>query len=124
MITVLPSDNAEEIRNMFAENGVPYSENAGLVTAKFNEEILGFCLYALDSDCITVYTLSPENDIMLADGILRSALHIAARRKILRAAYGENAPEELFEKLGFVKNKKERTLDISKLFSDCSCKKG
>ena len=49
---------------------------------------------------------------MLADGILRSALHIAAERSIMDARYAENASEELFEKLGFVKNKEEKQLDI------------
>lgn len=122
MITVLPSDDAVEIRNMFAESNIPLSKNSGLMTAKLNDEVLGFCLYAIDADLITIYRLCPEDDIMLADGILRSTLHLAARRMITRAVYSEGAHEELFIRLGFVKSKEDRTLDISRLFSDCGCK--
>jgi hypothetical protein len=59
---------------------------------------------------------------MLADGVLRSALHVAAERSAMDARYVDTAPVELFKKLGFIKDADEHTLNIDKLFGGCGCK--
>jgi hypothetical protein len=60
---------------------------------------------------------------MLADGILRAALHQAAERSAMDARYSPDVPEALLKTLGFIKDADTRTLDIDKLFgSCCSCK--
>ena len=123
MITILPVKEKETIVKYYADKGIEFSDNASVVEAKFSDEVLGYCIFDLFSDGITVHTLEPINDIMLADGILRSALHIAAERSAMNALYSEFAPEELFEKLDFILDKKERKLNIDKLFGDCCCKK-
>jgi len=123
MITVSPEKNADRIKELFIKHGIAFNDFSGAVIAKDREEILGYCLYALEEKQFTVFEIEPKDDIMLADGILRSALHIAAERSIMDARYAENAPEELFEKLGFVKNKEEKQLDIDKLFGGCHCGK-
>jgi len=89
------------IVTLFAENGVAAGDFSSAVIAKFGGELLGYCLYDLEDRKITVHKISPEDDIMLADGILRSALHVAAERSIMDAHYSDVAPESLFEKLGF-----------------------
>ena len=72
---------------------------------------------------ITVNYIEPQADLGLADGILRSTLHVAAERSIMNAFYGGNI-EEIIKNLNFVKNVEEKTLDIDKLFSSCcSCGK-
>ena len=81
------------------------------------------CLYSLTKDKMTVFTVEPQNDILLADGILRSALHVAAENFVLDAFYAKSAPIELFNTLGFIKNKDENRLDIDKLFGGCNCHK-
>ena len=58
---------------------------------------------------------------MLADGILRSALHVAAQSFVLDAFYDDSAPVDLFKRLGFIKNADEKRLDIDKLFGGCNC---
>lgn len=124
MITVLPCDKKEEIVNIFSDFGITATENSGCVTAKDRNEILGRCLYELTDKGILILDIEPKDDIMLADGILRSALHVAASKSAMDARYAETAPEDLFIKLGFVKNKQERTLDIDLLFGGCpSCGK-
>ena len=123
MITVSPEKDKSLIEMLFIENGVCVNEFSSAVIAKVGSEILGFCLYDLDSKKIIVHKVSPEDDIMLADGILRSALHVAAERSIMDARYSDSSPESLFEKLGFIKDKTEKTLDIDKLFGGCGCKK-
>lgn len=123
MITVLPENNERITEAVFKEKGIPFTEDSGMVTAKSGGEILGRCLYYLSETRMTVLSLEPENDLLMADGILRSALHISAERFVMDAVYGENTDGEIFRKLGFIKDEKERTLDIDKLFGGCSCKK-
>lgn len=121
MITVSPEKDREIVKKLFLDNGLQFNEFSSCVIARFGEEVLGFCLYELDSKTITVHKVSPNDDIMLADGILRSALHVAAERSIMDARYSNLADEELFLKLQFVKDKEAKTLDIDKLFGGCGC---
>lgn len=123
MITVLPSDNREYIESAFKKAGLASTDKSGCVTAKFGDEILGECLYELDEKGIVIKKLYPESDIMLADGILRSALHVAAQRSAMDARYESTVSEELLRKLGFIKSREEKTLDIDLLFGGCGCKK-
>ncbi len=123
MLTVLPCKEAEEIKEIFEKYNLSVTEKSGCVVARDRDEILGECLYEFDQKSIVILRLSPQDDIMLADGILRSALHQAAERSAMDARYISDAPEALFKTLGFIKNADERTLDIDKLFGGCcSCK--
>lgn len=123
MLTVLPCREKDEIKIIFEKYNLEFNEKAGCVVARDRQEILGECLYLLDCKGITVLRLEPQEDIMLADGILRSALHQAAERSAMDAHYSEDAPKALLETLGFIKDESERTLDIDKLFGGCcSCK--
>lgn len=123
MITVSPEKDRAVIKNLFEENEIACGEFSGAVIAKCDDEILGYCLYDLEAKKITVHSVEPQNDVMLADGILRSALHVAAERSIMDAYYSEKAPEAIFEMLGFVKDKQNKAIDIDKLFGGCGCKK-
>lgn len=119
MITVKPSDKKEEIENLFIKNGIEIKDTSNCVIAKQGEDVLGFCLYYLDNKRITVLCLEPQNDLYLADGILRSALHVASEHFAMDAHYeGDGA---IYEKLGFIKNKADKSLDIDKLFKGCNC---
>lgn len=109
----------EESKEYFKKANIVFNENSGCVCCKDGNEILGFCLYDLESDKMTVKYLEPLNDIGLADGILRSSLHVAAERSILNAFYDETVPFDFLDKIKFVKNKDEKTLDIDKLFKSC-----
>ena len=70
MIALSPISDKSEINRMFLENGLEFTEFSGCVKAKCGEEVLGFCLYDLDKNGIVIYKIIPENDLMLADGIL------------------------------------------------------
>lgn len=119
MITLAPMDNGLQIAEIFAQKGIKYNEFCGCVAAKMGDELLGFCLYELDNKRITVHYLEPLNDIPLADGILRSTLHVAAERSIMNAYYAETLPESFLKKIGFIKDENEKTLNIDKLFQSC-----
>lgn len=119
MIALAPLSDREEISRLFSENGLDFTQNSGCVSAKCGEEVLGFCLYDLDKNGIIIYKIVPENDLSLADGILRSTLHVAAERSIMNAFYSGGDTEKLCDKLDFIKDRSEKSLKINKLFESC-----
>ena len=123
MITLSPEKDIKVVKKLFNDEKIEFCEFSVAVTAKDKDEILGYCLFDLTPEAITVHTVQPNNDIMLLDGILRSALHVAAERSIMDARYSETAPEAVFETIGFIKDKSEKKLDIDKLFGGCHCGK-
>lgn len=124
MINVLPVNDNEKLEILFKETGFDYNENSGCVIADEKGEILGRCLYYIDNSSITILHIEPESDVFLADGILRSALHVADFRGITDAFYGDNVSIELLKRLDFIKSDVDKTLKIEKLHqSSCNCEK-
>ncbi len=124
MLTLAPMGYKAQIESIFNEKGIAVSEYSGCVTAKNGDEVLGFCLYELDDKKITVHYIEPLDDIPLADGILRSTLHVAAERSVMNAFYTDTVPESFLKTIGFIKNADDKSLDIDKLFkSCCDCNK-
>ncbi len=123
MITVLPCKNVDKISALFKKHNLEATDYSGCVIARSGEEVLGYCLYELYEKGITVLELEPKGDLSLADGVLRSALHVAAQRSAMDARYSDTAPADIFEKLQFILNAEEKTLNINKLFGGCNCGK-
>lgn len=125
MISVLPCYDENTIKTLFKKHGLATDEFSGCVIARTGLEgdTIGYSLYRLDKKSITVLAVEPQGDVPLADGILRSALHVAAEKFVLDAFYTDTSPVSLFEKLGFIKNADEKRLNIDKLFGGCNCKK-
>lgn len=123
MISVLPSKDKSEIEGYFIKHNLKTDDFSGCVIARTGDEILGYCIYRLSPDGITVFDLEPKNDLPLADGILRSALHVAAENFVLDAFYDDTSPIDLFKRLDFIKNCDEKRLNIDKLFGGCNCGK-
>lgn len=119
MITLGPVLDKDKLTDIYKEKGFPINENSGCVLAKCGEEIIGYSLYDLDESKMVVLQISPENDLALADGILRSTLHIAAERSIMDAFCQGEEIEKLCEKLMFFKCKQSKSLEIEKLFQSC-----
>ena len=123
MLSLFPLDNKKEIADFFEAKGLVANENSGCVLCKNGDEVLGLCLYDL-SDKMVIRYIEPLDDIALADGILRSTLHVATERFVTDSFYADTVPEDFFKKIGFIKNKEERRLDTDKLFKSCqSCGK-
>ena len=118
MIEILPERNNSVLAPLYNEKGITLGENCIAAIAKSGSEVLGYCLFELTEDKLTVFALEPQNDIMLADGILRSALHVGVANEVMTAYYADTAPENLFKKLGFI-GEEERSLKVEKLFQSC-----
>lgn len=123
MITVTPSKDKDEISKYFKKHSVVPDECSGCVVARCGEEVVGYCIYTLNVKSIIIHNLEPKMNLPLVDGVLRSALHVAAERSAMDARYSDSAPVEIFEKLGFILNREEKRLNINKLFGGCHCKK-
>lgn len=122
MISVLPIRDQNEVKRLFSDHKLEFGEFSGAVSAMCDGHRLGYCLFELDSKKMIILQLQPKDDLSLADGILRSALHNAVCANVIKAEYNESSPVEIFEKLGFILSKEEKTLDIMKLFESChSC---
>lgn len=121
MITVFPEKDKKIIGEHFEKAGLTATEQSKAVTAKLDGEPIGYCIFEIKDGTVTVFDIEPKDDIMLADGILRSALHVAAERFVFRAEYKEGPIEELLEKIAFIKDKSEHTVDMDKLFGGCCC---
>ncbi len=122
MITLKPTSDRQLIQKYYNEAGIQFSAASNLLLATEKEEILGYCLFDIDS-VLTVYKIEPLNDLSLLDGVLRSTLHVGCERGVVDAFYADTAPEVAFNTLNFIKNKDEKRLDVDKLFkSCCSCK--
>ncbi|MBP3706100.1 MAG: hypothetical protein J6J13_02470 [Clostridia bacterium] len=119
MIEVCPVKDEKVLQELFSLKGLTLTETSGAVIAKSKGETLGCCLYELDERKIIILFLEPKNDLLMADGVLRSALHVAAERSAMDAFYSEFLDEEIFKKLGFIKSSEQRRLDIDKLFGGC-----
>ncbi len=123
MLTLAPLKDNKEIENIFESNNLEFNEFSGVLTAFDGKEVIGKSLYYLENDKITVLFIEPLDDIPLADGILRSTLHIAAEKSIMNAYYAQTLPESFLKKIDFIKSEAEKSLQIDKLFkSCCSCK--
>lgn len=123
MLSLFPLTDKNEIKKFFEEKNLDVTDNSGCVLCKNGEEILGLCLYEL-SDKMIIRHIEPLSDIALADGILRSTLHVATENFVIDSFYADTVPEEFFEKIGFIKNKSEKRLNTDKLFTSCqSCGK-
>ena len=110
MISVLPCRDKTKIQEFFKNHNLVTDEFSSCVIASSNNEVLGYCLFSLSKEKMTVFAVEPQNDIPLADGILRSALHVSAENFVLDAFYADRAPVELFYKLDFVKILKKSAL--------------
>ena len=123
MLILKTLDDKKTVEEYFKKENLSFNENSNCLCAKDGQEVLGYLLFDIDSEKITVRAISPQEDIYLCDGILRSSLHVACERGITEAFYSDKAPEKVFKLLGFIENEEQKSLKINKLFeSCCGCK--
>ncbi len=119
MIEIHPLRDKEKLAKLYVENKVKMNEDSMAVVCADSDEVLGFCLFDMLENSLVIHSLDPKNDLILVDGILRSALHVGVENGIMSAFYSENAPEDVFSKLKFIKNNENKELNVDKLFSSC-----
>ena len=121
MISVLPIRDEELLAGLYINAGIQKNNVSSGVCAREGDVILGYCLYDELIDKTVIRYIHPLEDLYLADGILRSALHVSAERFVLNVVYSNECDDTLFNKLDFVLNSDEKSLNIDKLFGGCNC---
>lgn len=121
MVEVLVCNDSLITDKLFKSANMNKSENSFCIRAMYNDECLGFCIFEIKGKELTVLYIEPLNDCYLADGLLRTALHIGSERGVSEAFYGDRVDIELLKKLKFLENSKEKRLKFQNLFSECCC---
>lgn len=125
MLTLSVLKDMGKVEKLFRDSGLTQNENSLCLLATDGKTDFGYSLFDLTKEKMTVRYIEPVTDLSLADGILRSTLHIAAERFVMEVFYADTVDESFFEKLGFIKDKEKKTLNIDKLFMGCqSCGEG
>ncbi len=120
MITLKITEDKEIIKSLYSKENLEFNGFSNCLCAKDGKEVLGYCLFDIENEKMTIRAIEPQNDLMLLDGILRSTLHIAASRDLQEAVAAEKSPLDIFKTLGFLKE--DNKLNIAKLYeSGCSC---
>ncbi len=119
MLEVLKCEDFEITKKLFLNNGLDFSGDGLAVRAMFGKECLGYALFKIEDTAAFIFTIQPVDDIMLADGLLRTALHIGNERGITEAFYTDESLVPLLEKLDFIENMAEKRLKLQNLFTDC-----
>lgn len=124
MIKVQIAEDKILSEKLCKESGFTLTDTRFVMVAEDKGEILAYSVFTIDKNIMTLEYLCPEQDALMADAIIRSTLHIAATRGLTEVFYGEKCSEKLLSVLKFIKDKNEKTLDVSRLFEDsCSgCK--
>ena len=119
MIEIHPLRDKDKLSVLYNQAKLDMNEHSIAVVASDGDEALGYCLFDMNDDNLLVHCLSPQDDIMFADGLLRSALHVGVENGVNKAFYSVNAPVELFRKLRFIKDDSINELNVQLLFSSC-----
>lgn len=113
----------DETKAEFQKADIPFSDNCFAIAAKQGDEVLGTLLYETANGKMDIIKILPQDDKLMADSMLRSAMFIAANRGIFDVFWKETVPDELIKQLGFVKNITNKSIDVTNLFSSCkNCK--
>ncbi len=124
MLEILVCNDKNETLNLYKAKNINFTENCFAIRAMLGDECIGYALFSIDLEKETVFAVEPKEDRMLADGLLRSALHVGCERGIKDAFYSLTEYEELYSKINFIENKKEKRLKLQNLFTDCcNCRK-
>lgn len=124
MLQILVCEDKNITQNLYKSLKLEYKAEYLAIRAMAGEDCLGFALFCIDKNSETVFAVEPKEDRMLADGLLRSALHVGCERGITEAFYLGDDYIELYEKINFIEYKEQNKLKLQNLFTDCcACKK-
>lgn len=121
MVEVLICNDPIITEQLFLSAGIGMNDKSLCIRAMCGEECLGYCLFEIDKTAETVLYIHPVCDRLLADGLLRTALHIGTERGITEAFYSDKIDTELLRKINFLENSDEKRLELQNLFTDCCC---
>ncbi len=121
MLEILVCEDKNITKDLFESVNLEYKDDFLAIRAMDKENCLGFALFSIEENVETIFSVEPKNDRMLADGLLRSALHVGCERGVTEAYYSGENYLDLYEKIDFVEDKAKHKLKLQNLFTDCCC---
>ncbi len=123
MIEIKKITDINEVQALCNSVGLNCSDKTLAAAMVDGDERLGFSVFDLLKGYAILRWLEPTDNIALADGMLRSSIHIALQNQCASVYYEDTVSETLLEQLGFVMNREEKRLNTHKLFESCgNCK--
>ena len=123
MIEIKKITDANEVQALCKSVGLNCSDSTLAAAMVDREERLGFSVFDLFNGYAVLRWLEPTDNIALADGMLRSSIHIALQNQCASVYYEDTVSESLLEQLGFIMNREQKQLNTHKLFETCgNCK--
>ncbi len=123
MISILRIKDENRLKELYRESGIEFSENSAAVDACQNDDCLGYCLFTETENSVVIRKIEPLTDLPLADGLIRSVIHIGFQNGRDKAYWENDADTGIFSKLGFIKDAEKKELKAEKLFESCCCGK-
>ena len=124
MLEILVCEDKEKVKELYLSLNIEYKDEYLAIRAMAGDDCLGFALFEINGGAETVFAVEPKCDALLADGLLRSALHVGTERGITKAYFCGDDYVELYKKIDFIEDNETKKLKLQNLFTDCcSCKK-
>lgn len=117
MLQIIKKDGTDGYEKILSELSLDKNSNVKISEAVNGDEVNGFGIYEFTPEAEIIYMISDGGDLMLADGILRSILFLAALKGIEKAVF-ENQSDNIAKRLGIIKD--GNILEpISDIFGGC-----
>lgn len=123
MIEVKLVTDFAKVKELCNACGICDTDRKNIMAATDKGEVLAYSVFFMDENSMTICRVVPTNDYLLADGIIRSTMHIAVTRGIDKLYYTDDVDEKMLSTLRFIKQKEEKLLDCQVLFKDKCCGK-
>ena len=123
MISILRIKDENRLKDLYKQNGIELLEGSAAVDACQKGDCLGYCLFTETENSVVIRKIEPRADLPLADGLIRSVIHIGFQNGRNEAYWENDADTDIFSKLGFIKNTEKKELKSEKLFESCCCGK-
>lgn len=121
MLQILKQERKKAYEDQINELGIDISQ-AHISEAVDGAKVIGWAIYTITDDQITIYRIYPENDLLLFDGIIRSVLFLAEQKGIQKALVIGNVVSPA-QKLSLLGDSEDLIYPISAVFNGCKhCK--
>ncbi len=122
MLQIVKREDKCGYEDILAELGISNLSNIKISEAVSGNSVDGYVIYVIDDDSVTLFDVNANGDLMLLDGLVRSALFLAAMQGIEKAIINLMDRSDLI-KLRFITDDSNVLEPISEKLSGCEhCK--
>ncbi len=122
MLQIVKREDKCGYEDILTKLGISDLSNVKISEAVSGNCVDGYIIYVIDDDSVTIFDVNANSDLMLLDGLIRSALFLAAMQGIEKAVFNVIDKSDLI-KLRFITDNSNVLEPISEKLSGCEhCK--